>query len=437
MLALSKRSRLAVVLITAVALVTVLRSWTAAPAAAVAAQIPPIRPGGLVVYESAVHDEVNGALARTLIKAGFDPTFICQFRFGFDTVLGHITAPHVPVVLPPNDKTSPTSLWTRLKERSVDVLVLTTCQISLPWFVPLLLETNTHVVCVVHHSGSYAYRDVKPHLAQLVKRRQVSLVVLADFLKEHLEWDQLAWAETDEEPGWIDMPIETMIPSFDYPKMIDRPEPAVFPSTVVIQGNLEPGRRKYSKIFADLVESMKRDPAVWGYDDTGDRFVPRPGDSPLQLLLIGQPNPAQPLTIPPELAHVVTIKPGLSYPDYYDLLARSDLIVPAFANNLPLIDTASSSVAAGVISRTPLLVSQRHMAAYSYLAWPAVITHSADVPEIDAIEQMRRGSGHGAYRRGSARAWEEYHAALDAHNAAIWPRLLRGASWTRQDLLGA
>lgn len=43
---------------------------------------------------------------------------------------------------------------------------------------------------------------------------------------------------------------------FDWPGKTDKVRPQVYPSTVMIQGNLDKFRRGYAKIFTELEESL-------------------------------------------------------------------------------------------------------------------------------------------------------------------------------------
>ena len=74
-------------------------------------------------------------------------------------------------------------------------------------------------------------------------------------------------------------------------------------------------------------------PAAWGYHPLEGRTAFEPNhDSPIppfQLLLVG----SQYLGVPNELANVVVVHRDLPYKEFYDLIANSDIVLPAFADN--------------------------------------------------------------------------------------------------------
>ncbi|ORY35900.1 hypothetical protein BCR39DRAFT_512928 [Naematelia encephala] len=393
----------------------------------VAATLPNVRKDAVIVFESAIHDEVNGALGNSLVLAGFDPLFICSFRYDFEMILGNLTYPLVPRIQSPYRMPKEVSVESRIDRGEVDVLVLTTCSQALPKLLSHLEPTNTKVVCVVHHSGQPAYRDLKPLIVGLAKQRRIGLLVLGEHVRQRLHSERLQWAEREAEDAWLDMPIEVLVPTFDYPAKPTTPSPAIFPSRVVIQGNIEPGRRKYDAVLRHLTEAMTANPSNWGwkYDSALEKFVQDSSGSPFTLHLLGRRNEQHPVEIKKEIEDVVHIHPDLSYPQFYEFLNGVDLIVPAFGQNGPYEDTASSSIAAAVIVRVPALVTERHLNSYTYLAPPAIVTHSVVESEIAAIERLRTSGDQWQLRRASAKDWRRYQGRLDSENVETWGRVLR------------
>jgi hypothetical protein len=155
--------------------------------------------------------------------------------------------------------------------------------------------------------------------------------------------DLREWADLIDFQPYAEIPVEIFIPVFEYPPNRTWSQPEIFPSKTVIQGNIEHGRRNYEKIFEQLSEAVKgesrsiytlllllltapADPALWGYreitEDGIQTFVALESEtSPFELRLLGQVVKSDPLSIPDELKHMVTIHESLPYPEFYDMAA--------------------------------------------------------------------------------------------------------------------
>ena len=74
-------------------------------------------------------------------------------------------------------------------------------------------------------------------------------------------------------------------------------------------------------------------PEAWGYLPLGDRtsFIPNHQSvaPPFELALVGSGS----LEVPQELEYMVSVHRGLDYTDFYKLVSRMDIVVPAFADN--------------------------------------------------------------------------------------------------------
>ena len=112
-----------------------------------------------------------------------------------------------------------------------------------------------------------------------------------------------------------------------------------------------------------------------------------------------------------------------------------DILLPAFAwTTLYLQISASSSIAAAILSHTPILVSTREMQAYSYLRPPAVVLRKRGEDEVEAIARIRAA---GSYHATREEDWEQYIEELTADNLKVMKRLLRPAQPRRQRILPA
>lgn len=193
----------------------------------------------------------------------------------------------------------------------------------------------------------------------------------------------------------------------------------------MIQGNIEQGRRDYHKVFRSLNASMNADPGLWGYKIGANGVFEADAAQPFELHLVGQRNPKAPLEIPAALQNVVAIDEKLSYPDYYRLIADADLLIPAFASRGTLEDTASSTIAAAIITRTPVLVSERHTASYTYIKGPAAIFRKVSEGAIPALERLRRTGDPRSAPDKLAREWDAFESDIQRRNAEMWVRVLK------------
>jgi hypothetical protein len=198
-----------------------------------------------------------------------------------------------------------------------------------------------------------------------------------------------------------------------------------FPHKAVIQGNIEQGRRDYKKIFRSLNASMYADPELWGYKMGADGVFEADSEKPFELHLVGQRNPRSPVDIPDSLKNVVTVDEKLSYPDYYQLIADADLLIPAFASRGTLYDTASSTIAAAIITRTPVLVSERHTASYTYIKGPAAIYRKVSEGAIPALERLRRSGDPRSAPEKLGAEWAAFESDIQRQNAQMWVRVLK------------
>jgi hypothetical protein len=98
------------------------------------------------------------------------------------------------------------------------------------------------------------------------------------------------------------------------------------------------------------------------------------------------------------------------------------MLLPAFAQAYVLIDTASSSIAAGVIAGIPVLVNPRQHNSYEYLDGPAVMAKNMSSTEAQSIAELRRT---GRKPRASSDIWRKYKMSLQTQNAMMWDRVLR------------
>lgn len=160
-------------------------------------------------------------------------------------------------------------------------------------------------------------------------------------------------------------------------------------------------------------------------DETTNTFVPAV-DEPFELHLVGQKNPKNPVEPPESIKNVVFVDEHLPYPDYYKLIGDADVLIPAFAIPGTLIDTASSTMAASIITRTPVLVSERHTRSYTYIKGPAALYRRVSEGAIPALERFRRSGDPRSPPALLEKEWEAFEREIQAQNAEMWARVLKG-----------
>ncbi|KAK9837010.1 hypothetical protein WJX81_006780 [Elliptochloris bilobata] len=171
-------------------------------------------------------------------------------------------------------------------------------------------------------------------------------------------------------------------------------------SGFVLQGLLQEHRRNYTAIF----EGIQRTPALM----QGEGVV---------LTLIGHGD----LLIPAPLQGKVVKRTSLNYKEYYSVIRGALAVLPAFASPIYLTHKASSSVAAAIISGTPLLADEALLRAYSYLPRHAVFEAVAGEHEASA---MARVAAHSDEAEDKARALAALRDELYEANQRIMAELL-------------
>jgi hypothetical protein len=171
-------------------------------------ELPIVRAGRTVLYESAVHDEVTGALGHSLSQLNVSLTYASRFRFKFDDVLRDIL-PYDPEIVS-QGHTEKVREW--LQKDEIDNLVLTTCTDGLKHFNEDILKSTANVVCVVHHGGNTFANNLKDKLKVLVQRGQIELVVLGHHVHQTVKDELQYWADTEDNEFWERVKLETFIP---------------------------------------------------------------------------------------------------------------------------------------------------------------------------------------------------------------------------------
>ncbi|KAJ7261789.1 hypothetical protein B0H12DRAFT_1013278 [Mycena haematopus] len=320
----------------------------------------------------------------------------------------------------------------------IDLVVLGTCEVDLrggPWPEELLAAWDARdaahkfqLVCIVHNVRDDSWQR---WITQWSQRNAIRILPISEHVGAAFKRSFLINADSHDatirSAGYEYIPIDVHVPVLDIPVAVDH-SPLRILSDAVIQGSFSTDRRDYVEIFAELKESLERDPTVWGYlplgteDDASYVVDTTLSDPPFRLFLIGSGW----LDIPPELKNIVLVRDGLSYPDFYKLMSEMDICVPAFsADHGYYDDQASSTFAMAVECNVPILVTERIRNTYTYVDDDrAVVTRPAAMREIEALRALRSGdSSYFLQRTGIPMG------SLTAHAASTMLRL----GWVRSE----
>ncbi len=143
-----------------------------------------------------------------------------------------------------------------------------------------------------------------------------------------------------------------------------------------VQGKLDPSRRSYDSLFADL--AARREALL---------------ASDFSLVLqgkMGGRSGKDILEVPSELEEdgLVRRYTALPFQEYYEVLHSCLAIMPAFASDAYYLHKGSSSIAASFIAGTPLIATPRTLAAYSFLDSSAVFLVPEGTRDVDAMEAV-------------------------------------------------
>ncbi|KAJ6513047.1 hypothetical protein C8R45DRAFT_812313 [Mycena sanguinolenta] len=288
----------------------------------------------------------------------------------------------------------------------IDLVILGTCEVDLrggPWSEELLAAWDARdaahkfqLVCIVHNVRDDGWQH---WITQWSQRNAIRILPISEHVAAAFKRSFLINADSPDptirSAGYEYIPVDVHVPVLDVPVIVNRSSSRIL-SDAVIQGSFSTDRRDYVEIFAELKESLERDPTVWGYLPLGteedasyvvDTTLP---DPPFRLFLIGSGW----LEIPQELKNMVLVRDGLSYPDFYQLMSQMDICVPAFStqDNGYYDDQASSTFAMAVECNVPLLVTERIRRTYTYVDDDrVVVTRPPAMREIEALRALRSG----------------------------------------------
>ncbi|KAJ7761987.1 hypothetical protein DFH07DRAFT_814798 [Mycena maculata] len=287
-------------------------------------------------------------------------------------------------------------------DRGIDLVVLGTCEVDLrggDWPEGLLdawdARDDDHkfnLACIVHNFNDVSWQE---WITPWSRRNAIRILPISEHVAAAFRRSFFIKSDSPDPSirlaGYEYIPVDVHVPILDIPVPVDHRPPRIL-SDAVIQGSFSTDRRDYLEIFAELKESLARDPQVWGYlpltaEDESYIVDPTLADPPFRLFLIGSGY----LEIPSELRNLVLIRDGLNYSDFYTLMRTMDICVPAFSTGGGYYDSqASSTFAMAVECDVPILVTERIKNSYMYVNDDrAVVTRPAAMREVEALRALR------------------------------------------------
>ncbi|KAF9030954.1 hypothetical protein BDZ89DRAFT_1064277 [Hymenopellis radicata] len=250
------------------------------------------------------------------------------------------------------------------------------------------------LVCIVHNLADDAWQNA---ITEWSRRDAIRLLPLSEHVAVGFrhKFDVLSDSPdlNIQSAGYEYIPIDVHVPILDLPDLPVHASTRLL-SNVVIQGTFSMDRRNYRQIFKDLNDSLSHDPAAWGYKprEPGqvsyevDKSLPA---TPFHLYLLGSGS----LEVPEELKNVISIHVDLSYFEFYSLMNKMDVCLPAFADNGYYDMQASSTFAMSLECNVPIMVTERTKKSYRYADDVRVsITRPAAMGDVAAILALRSGS---------------------------------------------
>lgn len=300
---------------------------------------------------------------------------------------------------------SPFSDWNASREQA-DILVLTTCEMDLlsTRVGAQLRDLNdyTQIFCVLHNSNI----DMRVHdhlLRPFLLQGRLSFLGLSRHTTAWLRQQLI-----DFSGDYAGARFEHFIPIFELGHEPE-PEPCLF----AIQGKFEDDRR-------DFVGALHRLSQLYEYHKQALDAV-----CDIQINLVGAGPQRYP--IPDNLSGRVHYHENLPYTEYYQLLGRSQALLPAFASDIYLEEKASSSIPAALIAGVPLAVSHDMVDRYDYLDRAAMYYAQKPTQDISSVITSVLVAGKDGIRSeivGKRQAVKRNREAILASNRRMITRLV-------------
>jgi hypothetical protein len=148
----------------------------------------------------------------------------------------------------------------------------------------------------------------------------------------------------------------------------------------VVQGSIDPIRRNYNELIADLTKHQARLPPQLRLIILGARS---------NLTSAGWLNQQTiDFSVPEAMRHRINRIENAPYCEYFGQMRRSVALLTAFASNAYFKNKASSTVAASLITNAPLLTTPKTPSVYDYLSADSIWSKRIRQTDVEAMMEI-------------------------------------------------
>ncbi|GAA95839.1 uncharacterized protein L969DRAFT_95338 [Mixia osmundae IAM 14324] len=350
--------------------------------------------GGLDTIVGAYYQGCNLPTAALIQMLSYGPWKGSLVDDSAENVPGPPTSKHIELNAANN-----ATLEAYFSAHPIEVLLLSSCSESIGVYGKDIVEAwdarpfdaKFQVVCTIHHADRFTWGD---KFFGLEQRGALKILTLNKAAQTFAYDRSMSYASSAGERGGLELSFDSVLirafaPIFPVPGLPPRPANAELDS-VVVQGGLSQTKRDYAGIFSDMQGFLEEDASLWGYRYDASTEMYEEDTSiaqPFKIHLIGSGR----LAVPMNISKIAIVQSGLDYISFYRLINSAQLLMPAFNLEGYLTTMASSSIAAAVLSMTPVLADNRIMRAYSYLNERNAVIKPFDMSDMQAVRRLKFG----------------------------------------------
>jgi hypothetical protein len=310
----------------------------------------------IVLFDnSEAHDEVVLAFANVFASIENSKLFLFKDKYNYlmEDILFSFESTHT--LRKPNNITC-FRRWIEnqtLPRAAPDIVLSDTCEWNFAWhreeFRYLLNNTSAFVFCVVHQGLEFLNidKEVRDLYNDWVKANRIMFITLSPHVTKWIK-DYVKWLRHPIVNTVIPVfPVKTLDKNVDYTTR--RPN-APLEVHLAVQGYYQAHRRDYSDLITQLQEVSLSETLSKKYNFT--------------LHLLGNGDHPE---VPEKLKNRIVFHDFLTYEQFYELLSKMFVLLPAL--NLPdyTWNKISSTIPASLISQVPMIASPIMLEAYTFL----------------------------------------------------------------------